>query len=330
MSLLVWRKQATPILFQDTSFVMDTIIEQQFYGDGAIQAEQEILRRLRQFEQEVSLYIPSSDIAQINALAGQGGVEVSPRTFDLIRQAKEYSEISQGTFDLTVAPLVEAWAITSATPRVPTEEELQQCVSLVAWQDVLLDEEHTAVTLARSGQAIDLGGIAKGYAAGIIHEVCQEMAVNNGFVSLGGNIIVIGPQPNGSPFLFGIRDPRGTTEDYILKIPLSTGCIATSGDYERYFEQDGQRYHHIFDPKTGKPAQSDLLSVSVVAADGAFCDFLSTALFVAGKEAALRLLDKTEFALIVVDQDKNVYVSDALRGQVEANQAATTYTFHID
>lgn len=150
--MLVLRKQATPILIRDTSFVMDTLVEQQFYGNGAVQAEQEILRRLRQFEQEISLYISSSDIAKINALAGKDWVEVSPRTFDLIRQAKNYSEMSQGTFDLTVAPLVEAWAITSDAPRIPTEDELKQLVSLVAWQDVLLDEAHNAVKLARSGQ----------------------------------------------------------------------------------------------------------------------------------------------------------------------------------
>lgn len=210
-------------------------------------------------------------------------MEVSQRTFDLLQRAKELSEQSDGAFDITIAPVVELWGITSDHPHVPTDEELAQAMALMGLEDLVLDEEACTVYLTRPGMAIDLGGIAKGWTADQLREYARELGAERGYVSLGGNLMIIGERPDGDPFKFGLRDPQGDASTYLGTVTLEDGCtMATTGGYERYFEEDGIRYHHVLDPRTGYPADSDLLSVAVISKDGTLADYLSTTLFVPG------------------------------------------------
>lgn len=314
------------------TYAMNTVIEQKWYGESADTVYTGMETKIREIESALSLHLSQSEIAAINENAGVQPVEVSQRTFDLLQRAKELSEQSDGAFDITIAPVVELWGITSDHPHVPTDEELAQAMALMGLEDLVLDEEACTAYLTRPGMAIDLGGIAKGWTADQLREYARELGAERGYVSLGGNLMIIGERPDGDPFKFGLRDPQGDASTYLGTVTLEDGCtMATTGGYERYFEEDGIRYHHVLDPRTGYPADSDLLSVAVISKDGTLADYLSTTLFVQGLEAAKAAAGSEDYALVMVDQENNVWISGLLRGNFEPHETDADYTYiYID
>lgn len=314
------------------TYAMNTVIEQKWYGESADTVYTGMETKIREIESVLSLHLSQSEIAAINENAGVQPVEVSQRTFDLLQRAKELSEQSDGAFDITIAPVVELWGITSDHPHVPTDEELAQAMALMGLEDLVLDEEACTAYLTRPGMAIDLGGIAKGWTADQLREYARELGAERGYVSLGGNLMIIGERPDGDPFKFGLRDPQGDASTYLGTVTLEDGCtMATTGGYERYFEEDGIRYHHVLDPRTGYPADSDLLSVAVISKDGTLADYLSTTLFVQGLEAAKAAAGSADYALVMVDQENNVWISGSLRGNFEPHETDADYTYiYID
>lgn len=314
------------------TYAMNTVIEQKWYGESADTVYTGMETKIREIESALSLHLSQSEIAAINENAGVQPVEVSQRTFDLLQRAKELSEQSDGAFDITIAPVVELWGITSDHPHVPTDEELAQAMALMGLEDLVLDEEACTAYLTRPGMAIDLGGIAKGWTADQLREYARELGAERGYVSLGGNLMIIGERPDGDPFKFGLRDPQGDASTYLGTVTLEDGCtMATTGGYERYFEEDGIRYHHVLDPRTGYPADSDLLSVAVISKDGTLADYLSTTLFVQGLEAAKAAAGSEDYALVMVDQENYVWISGSLRGNFEPHETAADYTYiYID
>ncbi len=314
------------------TYAMNTVIEQKWYGESADTVYTGMETKIREIESALSLHLSQSEIAAINENAGVQPVEVSQRTFDLLQRAKELSEQSDSAFDITIAPVVELWGITSDHPHVPTDEELAQAMALMGLEDLVLDEEACTAYLTRPGMAIDLGGIAKGWTADQLREYARELGAERGYVSLGGNLMIIGERPDGDPFKFGLRDPQGDASTYLGTVTLEDGCtMATTGGYERYFEEDGIRYHHVLDPRTGYPADSDLLSVAVISKDGTLADYLSTTLFVQGLEAAKAAAGSEDYALVMVDQENNVWISGSLRGNFEPHETDADYTYiYID
>lgn len=312
------------------NFLMNTVVEQRIYGRNSEEAVQEVAAELSEFERLLSTYIPKSEIDQINQSAGVAPVKISPLTMDLLRISKEYCRQAEGIFDITIAPLAMEWGVTSDNPHVPDQQTLEALLKKVNYNDLILDEQASTAMLRQKGQAIDLGGIAKGYSCDIFRKAAEKYSITSGYASIGGNIVVLGKNPDGSDFRFGVRDPRGDQSEYIGSLSLEGKVMATSGDYERFFEQDGVRYHHILDPRTGYPANNGLISVSVISENGALADFLSTALFVAGKEEALQQMEREDFQLILVDDEMNVYISSSLKGNFSANkEKEKTYTFHF-
>ena len=311
------------------TYAMNTVIEQKWYGESADTVYTGMETKIREIESVLSLHLSQSEIAAINENAGVQPVEVSQRTFDLLQRAKELSEQSDGAFDITIAPVVELWGITSDHP---TDEELAQAMALMGLEDLVLDEEACTAYLTRPGMAIDLGGIAKGWTADQLREYARELGAERGYVSLGGNLMIIGERPDGDPFKFGLRDPQGDASTYLGTVTLEDGyTMATTGGYERYFEEDGIRYHHVLDPRTGYPADSDLLSVAVISKDGTLADYLSTTLFVQGLEAAKEAAGSYDYALVMVDQENNVWISGSLRGNFEPHETDADYTYiYID
>ncbi len=309
------------------TYAMNTVVEQKWYGENADSVYAGVEALIRELEGGLSMHLPKSEIMAINQNAGVQPVQVSQRTFDLLYRAKELSNQSGGSFDITIAPLVELWGITSDHPRVPGEEELAAALALVGVEELELDTEGRTAYLPRQGMAIDLGGIAKGWACDQIRDYALAQGVERGYVSLGGNLMVIGKKPDGSDFLFGLRDPQGDASEYIGTLTLEGLTMATTGGYERYFEQDGVRYHHVLDPQTGRPAESDLLSVTVISPDGTLADYLSTVLFIQGREAAIAVANEEAFSLVIVDREGNVYLSPALKGVFTPNEEKTAYHF---
>lgn len=309
-----------------TSFVMDTVVEQKLYGRNSQQAVAEIERRLQQYEAAV-LDVHRGQSGQPNQQnAGEKYTAVSAECLELLERSILVSQEFDGLFDITIAPLTQLWGISSEEPHVPLQEEIDQAKALVNYRDILIDGSQ--VMLRNEGQAIDLGAVAKGASCDIVREVAAEYGIKTGYASIGGNLVVLGDDPDGQPYQFAIRDPQGDASEYIATLSLTGKTMATTGGYERWFEQDGKRYHHVLDPSTGYPSESDLLSVSVISEDGLLADCLSTALFVAGKEAALERMQREDYQLVIVDTEGNIYYSSSLEGNLQPNsQNARGYQF---
>lgn len=290
-----------------TIFAMDTLITQVAYGENAGQAMDAVNEAFAAYEKKLSLFEKDSDVYRLNEAAGEDWVDVDSGTYALLEQARTLSDESDGAFALTIAPLTLAWGITGDSARVPPEDEIGKLVALVDDDALLLEDGK--VMLASKGMGIDLGGIAKGAACALAADVYKEYDVTNALLSIGGNVYARGTKPDGSQWQVGFRDPLG--EGYLASFPLEDNVIAVSGGYERYSEIDGEKYIHILDPKTGYPAQSDIVSVGVVDPDGAVADFYSTTLFVWGLEKSLEYIRAGGNA-IVLDGENNLYVSEGL------------------
>ncbi len=319
-------------LITGNGFAMSTTIDQQIYTRGVSKGNQIIsqtMSALKTFEDRFSLYRAESEISKINENAGVGYVEVSEQTFALIKKAVSYCALSNGVFDITIAPVTQAWGVNSDAPRVPSEQELDNLKALVNYNDILLNEQNHSVMLRNKGQSIDLGAVAKGEACNIARELYLQNKVSAALLSIGGNIVVTGEKPNNSDFVIGIRDPRGTQIEVLGKVRLTDEVLSTSGDYERVFEQDGKRYHHIMDPSTAAPAETDLMSVTAICEDGMYADFLSTWLFLLGRDEVLRRMDTLDAGIVAVDKDYNVYVSQGLRNVFTPSENSA-YTYHLD
>ncbi|MEG0898266.1 MAG: FAD:protein FMN transferase [Oscillospiraceae bacterium] len=299
----------------DTSFCLNTVIEQKWYGKNAQKNTDEINEMLISFEDKVSSYVENSEINVINQNAGKSPVTITDETYQVLKTAKELSEKSDGSFDITVFPLVNLWGITGDNPKVPGEDEIKNSLKLINISNLILEEkengEKTAF-LKNVGMSIDLGGIAKGMAADMVREIAIKNNVK-GYASLGGNLSVVGKKPDGTDFKFGLRNPRGTANEYVGIVTLQGKTMATTGDYERFFEENDKRYHHIFDISTGYPVENDLISVTVVSANGALADCLSTEIFVKGKDKLENFLNSDEYEIIAIDSDYNIYISESLR-----------------
>lgn len=286
-------------------FAMDTYMTLAAYGDSADEALTAASREINRLEATLSRTIDTSDISRLNA--GET-VVVQPETRALLERALTLSDETGGTFDMTVAPLVALWGITSDAPRVPSQEEIDALLPLVGGEHVHMDD---AVTLD-TGCAVDLGGIAKGYASQQVADILRAHGVTSAVVSLGGNVYVCGSKPDGTPWNVGIQDPAGS--GYAAMVSLTDRFAVTSGGYQRYFEaEDGTVYRHILDPRTGRPADSDLLSVTIISDDGTAADAYSTALYVMGEQEAVSFW-RTHggFELILITADGRLLYTPGL------------------
>lgn len=318
-------------------FLMDTVVEYKLYGDNAAKAAQEIQRTLSDFENRVSNYLPDSEISKLNAGAGHEAVALSQDTFDLLARSISFCGQSDGSFDITIEPLTRLWDVTNDAPHVPEKEKIDALLPLVDFRNILLDAGKKTAKLAKEGQSVDLGGVGKGYATDLARQAAIDCGITSGYVSIGGNLMVIGQSPptglfgtGAKPFVFTLRDPRGGAKDAVAQLLLKDTTITTSGDYERYFiDENGVRYHHILDPMTGYPANAGLMSVSIITPDGALGDYLSTSLFVRGREYALNHINDLGCGIILIDTDMHIYVSKDLESVVKPLDTGGKYTFEV-
>ena len=267
-------------------FAMDTYMTLAAYGDNADEALTATSREINRLEATLSRTIDTSDVSRLNA--GEA-VEVQPETRALLERALTLSDETGGTFDMTVAPLVALWGITSDAPRVPSQEEIDALLPLVGGAHVHMDE---AVTLD-AGCAVDLGGIAKGYVGDEMRKVLKKEGVTSAVINLGGNIVTVGTKPDGSEYTIGIEKPFSDRQEIIGRTHIGEGTVVTSGIYERQFEYKGKRYHHILSPKTGYPVDTDLEAVSLVTTKNSSMDTdaMSTICLMKGTKAAKKFID---------------------------------------
>lgn len=302
-------------------FAMDTYMSLIAYGDGARDALAAAAREINRLERELSRTVSTSDVYQLNA---GGSASVSDETAALLAAAVEYSEKTGGLFDVTIAPLVTLWGITTDSPRVPSQGEIDALLPLVGSDHIRLDGD--TVTLD-TGCAVDLGGIAKGYASDRVAEILRQNAVTGAAVSLGGNVYVCGQKPDGTGWSVAVQDPKNT-DSYALTLELTDTFAVTSGGYQRFFTgEDGTVYQHILDPRTGRPAETDLLSVTVIAQNGTMADAYSTALYVMGEQGACDFWRQSAaaFDLVLVMSDGRVLYTPGLEGHI--SQKGADYVF---
>ena len=307
-------------------FAMDTVMDLTAYGENAAAALTDASREINRLERLLSRTIDTSEISQINA---GGAVTVSEETASLLAQAQTYTAATDGAFDITIAPLVSLWGITTDSPYVPTQQEIDALLPLVGPEHLHLSGDTATLD---DGCAIDLGGIAKGYASDRVAAIFARHGITSGTISLGGNVYVCGSKPNGQPWVVAIQDPR--SDGYAVTVALTDSFAVTSGGYQRYFEENGQVYHHIIDPATGRPAESGLTSVTVVAdgaaGNGTMCDALSTALFVMGEDRALELWRSGvyDFDLILVTEDGRLLATAGIADRFRPDDSAG-YAYEI-
>lgn len=302
-------------------FTMDTVMNITAYGDPAKAAlplaQSEIIR----LDALLSISNPTSEVYAVNH---DGAAALSGETAFLIGEALNLYMLTDGAYDCSVYPFMQAWGFYSDTAyAIPSEEELNDLRQRVGSDKLLL--EGNTLTLGHSGMGIDLGGIAKGYASDRAAEALKENGVSSALLSLGGNIKTLGQKPDGTPWRVAIRDPKN--KNAVLGVlRVSDMAVVTSGGYERYFEQNGVRYHHILDPATGKPADSGLRSVTIICESGTLADGLSTALFVMGEEDALAFWRAHPglFEAVLVREDGSVLITAGL-----SNLFSSDYRFEV-
>jgi len=269
---------------------------------------------IRRLEEILSTWIPTSELSRVNASAGVMPVSVSPETMTVVQGAIQAAEMTDGGFNIAIGPAVDAWRVTEGQ-RIPKEAELEALRPLVDLMSVHLDVRGQTIFLGRVGMRIDVGGIGKGYAADQAVMVMKKAGASAGVVALSGDIKTFGQLPGGKRFPVGIQHPR--QEGSVLAwIDLQDEAISTAGDYERFFERDGVRYHHILDPRTLQPARS-CQSVTVIAREGIWADGLDTGIFVMGVESGMRLIEALpDVEAIIVDHEGVVHVSSGLRDRI--------------
>lgn len=296
-------------------FAMDTTFEVTIQGKPEDEAEADAeaaFELVKEIESLTSRFAPGSDVARINAAAGKEAVEVNPRTIQIIQESLEISRRSGGAFDITIAPLVELWGFYDKDYRVPSGEEIEDVLDAVGYSLVLVDEQAGTVSLTDERVEIDLGGVAKGYAVREAFELLEERGVEHGLVNFGGTVGAIGTRADGERWVIGIRDPRGEATDLAGDLRLADGFVASSGDYERFFTENGTRYCHIFDPSTGyQPRQ--LTGVTVAGSDPVTADLLSTAVFIMGTDSGFELVDGLGgFEALAIDSDGEVLMTGGM------------------
>jgi thiamine biosynthesis lipoprotein len=297
-------------------FAMDTYMTLTAYGEHGEDAVEAAAEEIDRIEKLVSTGEEDSEISQLNR---EGKAEVSEDTYELIERSMELGTSTDGAFDITIYPLMQAWGFTDQNFRVPEEAELKGLLKYTGRDKISLDTSTRTVSLME-GTEIDLGGIAKGYTSARIMDIFREYGVTSGIVSLGGNVQALGTKTDGTKWRVAIENPD-KEEDYIGILSIEDKAVITSGGYERYFEEDGVTYHHILDPETGYPAESGLTSVTIVSEDGTMADGLSTSLFIMGKEKAVDYWSarSDEFDMILVDDHGKILVTEGIADDFESD-----------
>ena len=295
---------------EDAAIMGTTIRVEVWHEDAEIRQKgiANVLDEMEHINRLMSPYIQESQLSKLNKYAFERPIKVDEELFDLIKRSVEVSKLTNGAFDITYASVGHLFNYRKE--KRPSEEEIVEAKQFIDYRNLNLNEAKHTISFAKEGVRIDLGGIAKGFAVdqAIMH--LKNIGIQHALVSAGGDTRILGDR-RGRPWLVGIRDPN-QPEDVIAMLPLQDEALSTSGDYERYFIEDGVKYHHIIHPSTGKSA-SEVRSVSILASDATTTDAMSTSVFVLGVAKGLQLLNSIEgLEGVIIDQQGKLYYSKGL------------------
>ena len=304
-----------------TQTAMDTLCTVYAFVDGTKKLYDEIFERLTQIEKEFSATLPDSEISRINSMAGISSVQTNEEVLNVLDFSLKTAWISDGAFTPAAGPLVDLWGINTDHQKIPSQTEINKALELVDFGCVGLSRD--SVFLRKAGMKVNLGGIVKGFAADEVCKILKKHNVKKAVVDLGGNIYVYGKKSDGSKWTVGIKNPDSPSSAPLLRLCINENSVVTSGSYERFFEADGKKYHHIFNPATGFPADSGIVSATVISPSSIAADALSTATFVLGVEKSFKLLDKfkkefgTDISFVFICKYGSVFASENLKGSLE-------------
>ncbi|QEK12438.1 FAD:protein FMN transferase [Crassaminicella thermophila] len=296
-----------------TEFVLGTIVTIQIFDNASDEVFHKVFDRLREIENKMTINRENSEVININSKAGKDFVKVSDDTYYVIKKGKYFSKLAKGRFDISIGPLVKLWNIGTESAHVPPKEDIHIKKNLVNYNNVILNESEKSVMLKKEGMILDLGGIAKGYASDEIVKIFKKKNIKHAIINLGGNVFAYGNKPDGSLWKIGIQNPFSQRGDSIGFVNVANKTVVTSGIYERFFEEDGRRYHHILDPNTGYPVENNLAGVSIITNKSIDADALSTSVFSLGLNKGIKLIERLEDTeAIFITKDFEVYVTSGL------------------
>jgi len=294
--------------FETTRRMMGTFVTITLWAPShqkAREAGDAAFARIARVDSLMSTYRPDSELSQVNRRAGSEAVSISDETLEVLTLSVKYSKLSGGAFDISVAPLMKLWKAAEHNGAVPDQAAIEDALALVGYENIALDPTARTVRFAKPSMKIDLGGIAKGYSVDLAVAELRKHGITAALVNAGGDIATIGRPPTARAWRVGIRKPGRRNERLPEVVHLTTGAVATSGDYERFVEIGGKRFSHIKDPRTGMPVEN-ICSVTVIAPDATAADALATACSVLGPEEGLKLaarLHDVEVMYIVAGDD---------------------------
>lgn len=308
-------RQTEPI--SGTGFKLNTVVTIKIYDSTDQSLIDEALALCDRYEDIFSRTAAASELYKLNEgtlPAGNGGYTVSDDLAELITIGLEYGEASEGGFDIAIEPVTSLWDFTSAEKVIPEPDALAAALPLVNYQDVTLNGN--TVEFQAEGMGLDLGAIAKGYIADRIKDFLVSKGVKSAIIDLGGNILCIGNKPDGTPFSIGIRKPFADRSEIVGSVNISDQSVVSSGIYERFFEQDGEFYHHILNPATGYPYENSLVSVTIISDQSVDGDALSTTCFALGLEKGMELINSLpDTEAVFITNDYELHYSDHFPGQ---------------
>jgi len=305
--------------YKKTKPLMDTVVSITVVSGSGAAADQAIDRAfaaIDRFGSLIDFFSDKSELTLINRNAGIKPTVVSPDTADVIEKAVSVSKRSWGAFDATIGPVSRLWDFHEKIR--PDDGAIKKYLPLVGYRDIIIDRQKSTVFLRKKGMLMDLGGIAKGYAADLAVDSLRQAGIAAGIVAVAGDIRTFGTKPDGEAWNIGIKNPRqkGESDDVLAEIRLSGKAVSTAGDYERFFIEKGRRYHHLLDPKTGYPAEG-CRSVTVIADRGVYSDAFSTAVFILGPEKGMSLLREAGMEGVIVDNNGTIRPTPGLKGRLK-------------
>ncbi|EKQ57171.1 MULTISPECIES: FAD:protein FMN transferase [unclassified Clostridium] len=310
--------------YEKSNIVMDTVVTLSAFGKNSKEAVEESFSRLRELEDMASTNINTSDVYKINSASGKDYVKVHPEIIKMIETSTKYSKLSDGAFDITLGPIINLWGIGTDNEKLPSDEDIKDKLHLVGYKKIDVNEKDSSVMLKESGMAIDLGGVAKGFAADEVLKIYKKYNIENGLINLGSSsIYAVGKNKDDNKWTIGIKHPRSEEANkYLGVIKLSNESLSTSGDYERYFMKDNKRYHHIMNTNTGYPIDNGVMSDTIVVSGdtedgGMIADILTTTVFALGPEKGLELINNmSNVSCEITTTDYKIYASNGFKDRI--------------
>ena len=285
------------------------------YGKKANKAIKQSIKKVYEIDDKMSVFKEYSEISKINKNAGKEMQIVSKETFYVIQKSIKYCSLSKGAFDITIRPIVALWGIGKAGQQIPPINEIKENLKFVNYKNIVIDKNTSSILLKNEKQEIDVGGIAKGYAADEVKNIILKNGIKSALINLGGNILSMGTKEDGMPWNVGIQDPTRTRGEFVLTISVVSKSVVTSGNYERFFDLNGKRFHHIINPITGYPSDSDIISATIISDNSIDGDGLSTGVYIMGVPKAIKLIEGIEGVdAILITKSKEVYVTSGMIG----------------